>query len=469
MGDIVEYAPLTCWVENQRVYDLIKNTFDVVDEIDLDLTFEEKYRKISELYHPHLVKKTDQRVTSNDKIKVFIIKLTNPNVEIMSRREHKNKPMYVDLVAFKRRARLLRENTQGAASVLHTPDWLNESNHFFKVFGMKKWNMTKYFKIEDLMGVIWLEPGGYPWSPRVLKKVNETPHYHYITGDKKYYESYSTYEDFGRSLDTFDKMIETIPNTDLQKIPNVLILKHPKLNVDIIWNGLHRCSIFRANNIEYIRGIYCSHRKGKNMFSENYYIHDHFFDFEKTMMQLNDNNIRYTIIRGYKKLPITPDSDLDIVCHPDDLVKLKSIFDKNLNKKNELFFEINSKKCTYLQYTTDRIPNKKISNTHFHLDVYDGCFTTGKYKLSFDYNFLNMLFSNRIKKDSYYIADTSYEYFLLLVRMLLDCSRIKRKHIDYLKELGNVDDTIILQLCEYITDTNVRNYFIESIKKHKFI
>ena len=80
-----------------------------------------------------------------------------------------------------------------------------------------------------------------------------------------------------------------------------------------------------------------------------------------------------------------------------------------------------------------------------------------------------MLFSNRIKKDSYYIADTSYEYFLLLVRMLLDCSRIKRKHIDYLKELGNVDDTIILQLCEYITDTNVRNYFIESIKKHKFI
>ena len=47
-------------------------------------------------------------------------------------------------------------------------------------------------------------------------------------------------------------MIETIPNTDLQKIPNVLILKHPKLNVDIIWNGLHRCSIFRANNIEYI-------------------------------------------------------------------------------------------------------------------------------------------------------------------------------------------------------------------------
>ena len=53
------------------------------------------------------------------------------------------------------------------------------------------------------------------------------------------------------------------------------------------------------------------------MFSENYYIHDHFFDFEKTMMELNDNNIRYTIIRGYKKLPITPDSDLDIVCHPD--------------------------------------------------------------------------------------------------------------------------------------------------------
>ena len=58
---------------------------------------------------------------------------------------------------------------------------------------MKKWNMTKYFKIEDLMGVIWLEPVVMKPS---FKKVNETPHYHYITGDKKYYESYSTYEDF---------------------------------------------------------------------------------------------------------------------------------------------------------------------------------------------------------------------------------------------------------------------------------
>ena len=103
MGDIVEYAPLTCWIENKLVFDLIKKTFDVVDEVDLNLTLEEKYKKISELYLPHTIKKTDHRVTSPDKIKVFIIKLTNPNIKVMSRLEHKNKPIYIDLVAFKKR------------------------------------------------------------------------------------------------------------------------------------------------------------------------------------------------------------------------------------------------------------------------------------------------------------------------------------------------------------------------------
>ena len=72
-------------------------------------------------------------------------------------------------------------------------------------------------------------------------------------------------------------MIKTIPNTEIHRIHPVLILKHPDLNVDIVWNGLHRCSILYANQNEYILGSYVSYKKARNMFSENYYVNEHNF------------------------------------------------------------------------------------------------------------------------------------------------------------------------------------------------
>ena len=43
-----------------------------------------------------------------------------------------------------------------------------------------------------------------------------------------------------------------------------------------------------------------------------------FFNF------LNDENIRYVVIRGFLKLPITADTDLDIIVHPDDFERCLS-------------------------------------------------------------------------------------------------------------------------------------------------
>ena len=51
-----------------------------------------------------------------------------------------------------------------------------------------------------------------------------------------------------------------------------------------------------------------------------------------TIDELNRNNIRYVISRGFKNLPQSPDTDIDLVCHPHDYQKLDSIVLKRLVK-----------------------------------------------------------------------------------------------------------------------------------------
>ena len=59
--------------------------------------------------------------------------------------------------------------------------------------------------------------------------------------------------------------------------------------------------------------------------AKNIYVHDHANDFQMTIDELNINNIRYVIFRGFKNLPQSPDTDIDLVCHPHDYQKLDSI------------------------------------------------------------------------------------------------------------------------------------------------
>lgn len=489
MSSLTDYAPISCWIHNKKVYELIEKTFEIVDVIHLNLSPEIKLKKLRELYSPHTVHANDQRVTSQDIVKIFIVKLTNPSIEIKSRNEHIDIPLYVDLVRFKERARALACKGQHAAAVIHTPDWLNESNHFLKVFDLKNWNVIdskvgrgsgecRFFKVDELMTVRWLEKPRIV-APRTLKRVEDSPHFHYIIGNKHYYESYikdiDTIHDpkarkFGK-VDVFpggfNSMLKKL-KSDIHKIENILVYRHPKLNVDIIYDGAHRCSIYRANNIKYIRGSYIDPSTEEGLLFDNYYVHEHYYEFEKVMHELDRNNIRYTIIRGYKTLPQTPDSDLDIVCHPEDFRQLHDIFKDNFIMLNQEYFKIENIKCEYAQFRTNGIPDHRIKNTYFHIDIYNGCFTTLKHKINLGQKFLETMFENSLRKNCYYVPDSTHEYFLLLVRMLLDCSKVKSKHLEYLKNIAPVDKVALLGMCNYIKDINIRNYFLNSIVDLKF-
>jgi hypothetical protein len=280
----------------------------------------------------------------------------------------------------------------------------------------------------------------YPGSCYCLKKIEETPHYLYLNGDKRYYREFLSRCYKSRTTNSYDSLISNINSEKIcnEKINNITIdiSYNTNINKYIILNGIHRTSIYKNNNINYIKCNLKSKTSENHIFKDKIrYEHEHYFEFEQIMNDLEVNNIRYVIIRGFKKLPLTPDTDLDIVCHPDDLNKLKEIMSTRLCLMRKKIIEINSKKVNYLQYKTTNIPNKNIKNTYFHIDIYDDVFFFYKEKICLT-NLLDKLFDNRIKHmKKLYIPSPEFEYFLLILRICFDVNRIKPKHKNRLKEL----------------------------------
>ena len=108
--------------------------------------------------------------------------------------------------------------------------------------------------------------------------------------------------------------------------------------------------------------------------------------------QLEKNNLRYVIIRGFNKLQITPDKDLDIVCHPEDLDKVKDIMLKELHLMNSKIIQIGLEKVNYVQFKTKNIPNNLIKNTYFHIDIYDNINTNDNVYMNMKKTILEIIF-----------------------------------------------------------------------------
>lgn len=334
-----ELIPICCWQTDKAFSELVTKSFNVIDKVVLDYDASTKLELLSNLYHPHIIEPTDIRVTADTKITIFVIRLSNPKIEIGSRNEHINKPLYVDLISFKQstRYKLLIPYT-----VFHTPDTMKEANDCFKVFGIEK----------------------------------------YI----------------------------------------------------------------------------------------NKYVHDHFYDFDKTMIDLDTTGVRYVIIRGFTELPYSPDTDIDLICHPDDLDKLHNVFMRRLNMIQTRKIQINDTSCKYIQYKTKRSPRADIKNTYFHIDVYDNCFTFYNKKVILPNAFLNELFKSRVKNDSYYIPNPDHEYFLLLMRVVLECEYVKKKHSDRLNKLKqSITESELLKNINFIEDRNIKDYFVSEICSKKLV
>lgn len=446
---VEEFVPIILWRNDKGLYDIIKNEFNIVDTFSFTFSDYELKEKLKELYYPHQIKENDPRIRS-ESIKILILKITDPIYKISSRKEHKNKPLNRTIIEFKEKTR-----KKYNCYFFHSSDLLNESQHVYRVFHIKKYITNELFiNIDDLRGVIWLSRLNRVPYKYCLKNIVETPHYLYLNQKKEYYEKYVNEIDYSHSTTKYNSLI-TSTDSDKINVNNIIIpvSYHSDINKYVIVDGLHRACIYLNNGINYIK---CKLTNENQFNPKNRYAHEHYFDFEKTMIDLEENNIRYVIIRGFKKLPITPDTDLDIVCHPEDLDKAKDIMLKKLHLMKSKIIQIGSETVNYIQFKTKSIPNNLIKNTYFHIDIYDNIFFFYKEKICIS-KLLCKLFDNRIKyMTKFYIPTPEFEYFLLIIRVCFDLGILRDKHKNRLIELiPNVKD-----------ENHLFNYLNDMEKKH---
>ena len=158
---------------------------------------------------------------------------------------------------------------------------------------------------------------------------------------------------------------------------------------------------------------------------------------------LNNKQIRYVIIRGYRTLPKTPDTDIDLVCHRDDYKNLVGVvhdfWELNTNFTTPLNFRIDGKDCEYTQWRTTGKEDSEIANGRFTMDTYNHFFFHRKEKVVLSDEFADEIFSKGIqKRNNYFILKPEYEVLMYGYRNVFDLqNKFKKKHIDIIRELLN--------------------------------
>ena len=182
--------------------------------------------------------------------------------------------------------------------------------------------------------------------------------------------------------------------------------------------------------------------------------------FSNFIKELNSNNINYVILRGFLKLPHSPDSDIDLACHLDDWDKFNLIAAKHLSKdprepfQNYGFAEYCN--MLYHPYFTPGVKDNRISNGCFRVDSYNSIYFSSPFNnfkgfWTVPFSFNNDVFSEKISRSCgdyfYYLPKIEHEIVLLILRSVLDIIGWKRKKCKdkHKKELSTY--------CRYATKT----------------
>tara|TARA_B110001450_G_scaffold50029_1_gene46651 strand:+ start:18424 stop:19524 length:1101 start_codon:yes stop_codon:yes gene_type:complete len=163
----------------------------------------------------------------------------------------------------------------------------------------------------------------------------------------------------------------------------------------------------------------------------------------------NINNIKFVIIRGFRYLPVKPDTDLDIVIHPDSYNKFIEIYTKLQDSnliivRNPEKYIQNTKEVFYTPlFTASHLQEGgHLPGNYYRFDTYSDLFFykdgegNGKNAIICNQLFKKYLFDNLIKIENYYIPNPISEIILLIYRNLYDKrSNWCVKHINRINEL----------------------------------
>ena len=212
-------------------------------------------------------------------------------------------------------------------------------------------------------------------------------------------------------------------------------------NKDYLYNTAHTLSSNISKNTKYDGTLYLYENTDiqKQLCEELFRHRDRFKQFLRV---LEEEKIRYVIIRGHAKLPLTPDTDLDIVCHREDYSKFLGIvsmfWDKNQN--GAPFSEyIDNYYCEYSQWLTSGEEDLSIHNGRFTMDVYNHFFFhCGENKACLNMEFEDFIFESGRERNElgYYTTSPEIEILLYGYRNVFDRGgKFKKKHINAIKKL----------------------------------
>ena len=175
--------------------------------------------------------------------------------------------------------------------------------------------------------------------------------------------------------------------------------------------------------------------------------------FSKFINDLNDNEISYVILRGFARLPVSPDSDIDLAVNPTDWEKFNKIAKKHLSVDPKEPFEnygfAEYCEMLYHPYFTPGPKDRTISNGCFRVDSYNSIYFSSPFNdfTSFwtipnDLSQKIFLEKQNIKTSEYnfYIPKPEHEVLLLVLRSVLDVmgwkkKKCKQKHKDRIAEI----------------------------------
>lgn len=210
----------------------------------------------------------------------------------------------------------------------------------------------------------------------------------------------------------------------------------------------------------------------------------HHENFDIFLKKLNDNNIRFVIIRGFRYLPDKADTDLDTVIHPEDWKKYKKACEELIKsdvlgyKKHgstKKYGNVNNREMIYYPVFTKGTKGEHLPNKSFRVDSYSDLFFFGESKGKImPLSFLNYVFENRKKINNYYVPDNISNIILLICRNIYDkkgnWNASGMKHRDMIQDLlPHINENKFNEVSNIFFNKNQNIYQMLKDKKYESI
>ena len=324
-----EYGIVIIWnyFDSNNIINELKKKFDIKKIIDMnwkEKNIDERHKIINDIYEINIPNNDWRVIMKPTKIKnkanmniIKIIILFDKNFKYDKRKTRGiGEIKYLNINFFNIKEKI--RNIYGKHSI-HMTDNCNDFNSTLKCLNINDfYSGYRILSIKELNCVIWankfFDKNDNCKNP-IYCKLEESCHYKYVSNNKKEYIDYTKYNK-KHNPENFDKLIKNFDylnyfNSDRTIRRNIIQVYKYFNGKYIIFDGLHRLSIlyYKLGIKEVLVELIDNKNKIENISIKKL----HAEQFYLFLQEINRSNINYIFLRGFLKLPVCLDTDLDII------------------------------------------------------------------------------------------------------------------------------------------------------------